>query len=85
MAVRKFMHAVEAIENLLVPIHQLHLCLSCAIEEHTDDCSIPINVACPFKPHKSKNNHVKNNKRVKYLVGDTINIKVILNRFKNNI
>ena len=32
-----------------------------------------------------KNNHVNNNKRVKYLVGDTINIKVILSRFKNNI
>ena len=32
-----------------------------------------------------KNNQVKNNKRVRYLKGDTINIKTILHRYKDNI
>ena len=32
-----------------------------------------------------KKNHIKKNKRVKYLVGNTVDIKVQLNRYKKNI
>jgi len=32
-----------------------------------------------------KRNHIKKNKRIKYLKGDTVNIKIQLNRYKKNI